>query len=54
MTWTLSGLWVFLTAAAALAAMTSAESKPWDAIGFLGLGIWIVGFTIEVIADTQK
>jgi steroid 5-alpha reductase family enzyme len=54
MTWTLSGLWVFLTAAAALAAMTSAESKPWGVIGFVGLGIWIIGFTVEVIADTQK
>jgi steroid 5-alpha reductase family enzyme len=54
MTWTLSGLWVFLTAAAALAAMTSAESKPWGVIGFVGLGIWILGFSIEVIADNQK
>lgn len=54
MTWTLSGLWVFLTAAAALAAMTTAEGKPWGVVGFVGLGIWALGFTIEVVADMQK
>lgn len=54
MTWTLSALWVFLTAAAALAAMTSATGKPVAAIGFVGLVIWAVGFIVEVVADVQK
>jgi steroid 5-alpha reductase family enzyme len=52
--WTLQGLWVFLTLCAALAAMTAIDPTPlggWDA---LGLGIWVVGFAIEVIADRQK
>jgi steroid 5-alpha reductase family enzyme len=54
MTWTLSALWVFLTAAAALAAITSARGKPWDGYAFAGIAIWIIGFSIEVVADTQK
>lgn len=54
MTWTLSGLWVYLTAAAALAAMTSSAGKPWGAFAFAGLAIWIIGFAVEVVADRQK
>jgi len=54
MTWTLSGLWVFLTAAAALAAITVAESRPWDWFATAGLSLWIAGFSIEVVADAQK
>jgi len=45
MAWTLQGLWVFLTLAAALAAMTSA---PLGLIGFVGTAIWVAGFAIEV------
>jgi steroid 5-alpha reductase family enzyme len=54
MTWTLQGLWVFLTMAAALAAMTSATRMPLGWIGYVGILVWIVGFTIEVVADDQK
>lgn len=54
MVWTLSGLWVFLTAAAALAAITSTDSKPWGLVGYVGVGVWLIGFSIEVLADTQK
>ncbi len=54
MAWTLQGLWVFLTLAAALGAMTSAQSAPVGLVGFLGMGIWAVGFAIEVISDRQK
>lgn len=54
MTWTLQGLWVSLTLAAALAAMTSTVRVPFDAFGWIGVGIWCLGFGIEASADAQK
>ena len=54
MTWTLGGLWVFLTMAAGLAAITSNTMKPFGLMAYLGLALWIFGFSIEVIADRQK
>jgi steroid 5-alpha reductase family enzyme len=54
MAWTLQGLWVFLTLAAALGAMTSAQREPLGLAGFVGLAVWAVGFAIEVISDRQK
>jgi len=54
LTWTLQGLWVTFTAAAALAAITSTEKAElgWPAlIGFL---IWALGMYFEVLADAQK
>ena len=54
LTFTLGGAWVFITMAAGLAAITSMSQRPlgiWLAIGML---LWLVGFTIEVIADQQK
>ena len=54
MTWTLQGLWVFITLAAALAAMTTARSTPMGVVAMLGVVLWIAGFAIEAIADAQK
>ena len=54
MTWTLQGLWVLLTIAAALAIITSVERKPIGWVAIVGIIIWVVGFTIEVVADRQK
>jgi steroid 5-alpha reductase family enzyme len=54
MTWTLQGLWVYLTLAPALAAMASRSSEPLGAIAWMGALVWLVGFAIEVIADDQK
>jgi steroid 5-alpha reductase family enzyme len=54
MTWTLSGLWVYLTAAAALAAIASTESQPLGVLAFIGIALWVLGFGIEAIADAQK
>ena len=53
-TWTLGGLWVFLTMAAGLAAITSDTTQPFGLMAYLGLALWIFGFSIEVIADRQK
>jgi steroid 5-alpha reductase family enzyme len=54
MAWTLQGLWVFLTLAAALAALTAQSAPPLGAVGWVGIAIWAAGFAIEVIADAQK
>jgi len=59
MTWTLSGLWVFLTYAAGLSAMTSInliENMSFYHFIFMltGFLLWVVGFVIEILADNQK
>ena len=54
MTWTVQGLWVFLTLAMALAAITSESKMAIDFFAIVGTLIWIFGFSIEVIADQQK
>jgi steroid 5-alpha reductase family enzyme len=54
MTWTLQGLWVLLTIAAALAIMTSSETRSIGWLAVVGIVIWLAGFAIEVFADRQK
>lgn len=54
MAWTIQGLWVLLTAAAALAVITGGNREPLGVIGYLGIAIWLAGFVIEVVADRQK
>lgn len=54
MVWTLQGLWVSLTAAAAWIAISSLHQAPLDWTMWLGLVIWAAGFGIEVTADLQK
>ena len=52
--WTLGGLWVLITIAPALAAMTTLFQQPFGASGILGIGLWLAGFSLEVVADRQK
>ena len=47
-------MWVFLSLAAGLAAMTSQNKIEADIFLVLGTLIWILGFSVEVIADNQK
>ncbi len=54
LTWTLQGLWVSLTLAAALAAITTNVRQPLGIAAFVGLFLWVCGFGIEVVADRQK
>ncbi|MCR9096108.1 MAG: DUF1295 domain-containing protein [bacterium] len=54
MAWTLQGLWVFLTLACGLVAMTTAEPVALGLPAGIGLGMWVIGWSIEVIADQQK
>ncbi len=52
--WTMQGLWVAFTAAAALVAITTTTRKDLDAFALAGTAIWLAGFTIEAVADAQK
>lgn len=52
--WMLQGLWVTITAGAALAAMTSGAKQGLGVLGVIGAALWVVGFAIEVTADRQK
>ena len=54
LTWTLSATWVYVTMAAGLAAVSSAESTGLDAFFAAGLALWLAGFAFEVTADMQK
>ena len=54
MTWTIQGLWVLLTAAAAWAIITSEDRQDLGWVAFVGIAIWLAGFAIEVVADRQK
>ena len=52
--WTIQGLWVTLTASAALVAISSTNRKELDLFAIIGFLVWLIGFAIEVAADTQK
>lgn len=52
--WTLQGLWVTLTAAAAWVAITSERQVPLGWLAIVGGALWAGGFGLEVVADRQK
>ena len=52
--WTIQGLWVTFTMAAALVVITSARRVEFDIFAILGLLIWVLGFSMEALADAQK
>ncbi len=52
--WTIQGLWVTFTAAAALVAITTSVRKELDVFALVGFLLWAFGFAFEVIADSQK
>lgn len=54
MTWSLQGLWVLLTVACVLAAISSARSVPLGGYATFGTLLWIFGFAVEVVADREK
>ena len=54
MAWTVQGLWVLLTAAAALAVITGGAREPLGVVGIVGIAIWAGGMLIEIVADRQK
>lgn len=54
LTWTIQALWVVLTAACALAIITSGKDVPFGLWIYAGLALWVTGFIMEVVADRQK
>ena len=54
MAWTIQGLWVLLTAAAALAVITGGVREPLGAVGIVGILVWSIGIIFEIVADRQK
>ena len=54
MTWTLQGMWVSMCLLCVLTALSSFSGVVLNSVFFIGLVLFILGFTIEVIADHQK
>lgn len=52
--WTLQGLWVAFSLAAALAVITSTRRLELDLFAGVGLLVWLAGFALEATADHQK
>jgi steroid 5-alpha reductase family enzyme len=52
--WTIQGLWVSFTLAAALVSITTTARKELDIFALIGFLVWVFGFGIEFIADAQK
>jgi steroid 5-alpha reductase family enzyme len=53
-TWSIQALWVFVTSAAALTAISSTNREALNSIAYVGITLWALGFLIEIIADRQK
>jgi len=54
LTWTIQGLWVTFSLAAALAVITSEVKVGLGTFALVGFLVWLFGFSFEVIADRQK
>lgn len=53
-TWTLQGLWVAVTAGAALAAITSGSAVRLTVLDGFAFALWLLGLGVEAVADAQK
>ncbi len=54
MTWTLQGMWVSICTMCAITAISSSQGIIANALFYLGLTFFIIGFAIEVVSDQQK
>jgi len=52
--WMMNSLWVFLTSLSMIIIFSSNQNNEFGLIQWLGLLIWVSGFLIEVVSDTQK
>ncbi|GIX71838.1 hypothetical protein CDAR_5411 [Caerostris darwini] len=52
--WTMQGMWVFITLLPSLLLLSRPDFTPLSNRDYFGFGLWILGFTIEVVADFQK
>ena len=53
-TWTLQGMWIFLTSIAAITAISTRKIVAPDKLLFVGGFLWLFGFLFETISDFQK
>ena len=53
-TWTLQGMWIFLTSIAAITAISTRKIVAPDIFLFVGGFLWLFGFLFETISDFQK
>ncbi|MBC8304798.1 MAG: DUF1295 domain-containing protein [Flavobacteriaceae bacterium] len=54
MTWTLQGMWVSICSACALTAISTSKGVQVNSLLYVGLAFFLIGFLIEVVADSQK
>ena len=54
MTWTLQGMWVSICSMCAITGISSSEGLILNYLYYIGFSLFIIGFSIEVIADQQK
>ncbi|MDC3113383.1 DUF1295 domain-containing protein [Gammaproteobacteria bacterium] len=54
MTWTLQGMWVSICSMCAITGISSSEGLVLNPLFHLGFILFLIGFSIEVIADHQK
>lgn len=52
--WSIQALWVVFTAAPVFIAISALKSQDIGIFAIIGGLIWLIGFTIEVVADSQK
>lgn len=52
--WTIQALWIIFTSAGALVVLTTTNQQPLGIFAWVGLLLWLIGFAVEVIADSQK
>ena len=54
MTWTLQGMWVSICSMCAITGISSSEGLVLNPLFYSGFILFVIGFSIEVIADHQK
>ena len=54
MTWTLQGMWVSICSMCAITAILSSDGIIPNNLFYIGFALFIIGFSIEIIADRQK
>ena len=54
MTWTLQGMWVAICSMCVITGISSSEGLVLNPLFYLGFILFVIGFSIEVIADHQK
>lgn len=54
MTWTLQGVWVYITLLPILILSQEKKDESFGVLDYVGIPLWIVGFLFETVSDCQK